>query len=552
MGGEFAVAAEERSVVYQASFDMEGSHRTVTSVNGALNRIGMGKAHWLLLGYTSFAWAADACETMILSFLGPSVACTWPDQVGPVEESILTSIVFAGMLVGVYALGAVSDSWGRRKGFVVSALLLGAAGMASAFAPTFVWLVLFRMLVGAALGGTPIAITLFAEWVPSARRGSLVLLMQSAWTVGTALEAALAWIVLSTLGWRWLLALSSVPLFVLVFGYPWLPESPYWLVAKHKFEEAEHLVTNIAKYNKIESPFEVNFRPQEASTHEPNSSCMPGTDDANGIDSRSSFVMEVKAAGTRMTFAVVDTLRKVFSNRLALTTGLLWLIWFANATTYYGLVLLTTSLQASDGKDGKSRCTEEGEAAFTSSSYTAIFITALAEAPGLLVAALLIDSKGRVWCLRAGMALCSIAIFSLLFNGGKVLQLILLFVSRAAIEGTFSVLYVYTPELYPTTIRSFGLALCNGFARLGGFTAPFATVYLVESGETMWSVIALGMLCLLATVATLLLPIETMGLDLQIPENSETCEIKQHEQEEAPLMMSNGEQSDQHRISNET
>jgi len=415
------------------------------------------------------------------------------------------------------------------------------------------WLVLFRMLVGAALGGTPIAITLFAEWVPSARRGSLVLLMQSAWTVGTALEAALAWIVLSTLGWRWLLALSSMPLFVLVFGYPWLPESPYWLVAKHKFEEAEHLVTKIAKYNKIESPFEVHFRPGEANNQEPNSINMPATDDANSIDSRTSFVMEVKAVGARMSSAVFDTLRKVFSDRLAWTTSLLWLIWFANATTYYGLVLLTTSLQTSDGEDGKARCTEDGEAAFTSSSYTAILITALAEAPGLLVAALLIDSKGRVWCLRAGMALCSVAIFSLLFHGGKVLQLILLFVSRAAIEGTFSVLYVYTPELYPTTIRSFGLALCNGFARLGGFTAPFATVYLVESGETMWSIIALGMLCLLAAIATLLLPIETMGLDLQVPDSSETHEIKQHGQEESsPLMMSNGEHADQHRSSNET
>ena len=408
------------------------------------------------------------------------------------------------------------------------------------------------MLVGAALGGTPIAITLFAEWVPSARRGSLVLLMQSAWTVGTALEAALAWIVLSTLGWRWLLMFSSVPLFVLVFGYPWLPESPYWLVAKKRFEEAEYLVTKIAKYNKIESPFEVNFKPQQANDHEPNSVNIQGTDDANSIDSQKSFVMEVKAAGARMASAVMDTLHKVFSKRLALTTSLLWLIWFANATTYYGLVLLTTSLQTSDGKDGKPRCTDEGEAAFTSSSYTAIFITALAEAPGLLVAALLIDSKGRVWCLRAGMALCSIAIFSLLFHGGKVLQLILLFVSRAAIEGTFSVLYVYTPELYPTTIRSFGLALCNGFARLGGFTAPFATVYLVESGETMWSVIALGMLCLLATVATLLLPIETMGLDLQIPDTSERYEIEQYEQEEAPLMMSNGERSGQPHVTNET
>jgi MFS family permease len=376
--------------------------------------------------------------------------------------------------------------------------------------------------------------------------------MQSAWTVGTALEAALAWIVLSTLGWRWLLVFSSVPLFVLVFGYPWLPESPYWLVAKNKFEEAEHLVTKIAKYNKIESPFEVNFKPHQASDHEHNYVSIQGTDDANSINSRNSFVMEAKTAGARMKIAIMGTLRKVFSKRLALTTSLLWLIWYANATTYYGLVLLTTSLQTSDGKDGKPRCTEEGEAAFTSSSYTAIFITALAEAPGLLVAALLIDSKGRVWCLRAGMALCSVAIFSLLFQGGKVLQLILLFVSRAAIEGTFSVLYVYTPELYPTAIRSFGLALCNGFSRLGGFTAPFATVYLVESGETMWSVIALGMLCLLAAVATFLLPIETMGLDLQIPDTSETYESEQYGQEEAPLMISNGERSGQLHVTNET
>ena len=528
-------SSEERGsldIVSSTRAGERGSVNMVTSVNVALNHIGMGRAHWLLLGYTSFAWAADACETMILSFLGPSAVCAWPDQVGPVQESVLTSVVFAGMMVGVYALGAVSDWVGRKRGFLVSALLLGASGVASAVAPSFVWLVVFRMLVGAALGGTPIAITLFAEWVPSARRGSLVLLMQSAWTVGTVLEAALAWAVLSSLGWRWLLGLSAVPLFVLVLGYPWLPESAYWLVAKHRYEEAEAVVHSVATCNSADEGLVLKFRPEEGD----HDRAMDSMETRHPKDDIATVVEGVDASHDQekgshkhgLVHAMKTTFQHVFSKRLALTTSILWLVWFANATTYYGLVLLTTSLQATS-KDETKRCTENGEADFSTSDYTAVFVTSLAEAPGLLVAALLIDTKGRLWCLRSGLVLCSICILLLLLPGGNTLQLVLLFISRAAIEGTFSVLYVYTPELYPTKVRSFGLALCNGFSRLGGLTAPFVTVYLVENSETMWSVIALGSLCIVAAIGTMILPIETMGADLQGADQEEDEHVEDGE-----------------------
>lgn len=121
----------------------------------------------LLLCYCGLAWLADSCETMLLSFLGPAVHCAWGVQ--PAAESLLTSVVslllgglrqgpvqvaragpqssdpgttpcdqvFVGMLLGVYSLGIASDYLGRRRGFLVSALLLGAAGLASAFAPSF-------------------------------------------------------------------------------------------------------------------------------------------------------------------------------------------------------------------------------------------------------------------------------------------------------------------------------------------------------------------------------------------------------------------------------
>ena len=70
-------------------------------------------------------------------------------------------------------------------------------------------------------------------------------------------------------------------------------------------------------------------------------------------------------------------------------------------------------------------------------------------------------------------------------------------------------------QLYPTSVRSFGLALCNCFSRLGGLSAPFATVFLVEQGRTHTAELLLGGLCGGAVLCAFLLPYETRGRDLQ-------------------------------------
>lgn len=44
---------------------------------------------------------------------------------------------------------------------------------------------------------------------------------------------------------------------------------------------------------------------------------------------------------------------------------------------------------------------------------------------------------------------------------------------KFAITCSFSIIYVYTAELFPTTVRSLGLGLCNMMARVGGMLAPF-------------------------------------------------------------------------------
>lgn len=58
----------------------------------------------------------------------------------------------------------------------------------------------------------------------------------------------------------------------------------------------------------------------------------------------------------------------------------------------------------------------------------------------------------------------------------------MLFLARGIISGVFQAAYVYTPEVYPTYLRSVGIGVCSGMARLGAMVTPF--VAQVREGTT--------------------------------------------------------------------
>ena len=65
----------------------------------------------------------------------------------------------------------------------------------------------------------------------------------------TPLQAALAWGVFTRLGWRWLLALSSLPLLALTVLFPVLPESPFFLAATGSTGAAAAVLQRVARAN---------------------------------------------------------------------------------------------------------------------------------------------------------------------------------------------------------------------------------------------------------------------------------------------------------------
>ncbi|XP_073646332.1 synaptic vesicle 2-related protein isoform X6 [Tursiops truncatus] len=277
-------------------------------VEDAVEAIGFGKFQWKLSVLTGLAWMADAMEMMILSILAPQLHCEW--RLPSWQVALLTSVVFVGMMSSSTLWGNISDQYGRKTGLKISVLWTLYYGILSAFAPVYSWILVLRGLVGFGIGGVPQSVTLYAEFLPMKARAKCILLIEVFWAIGTVFEVVLAVFVMPSLGWRWLLILSAVPLLLFAVLCFWLPESARYDVLSGNQEKAIATLKRIATENGAPMPL-------------------------------GKLIISRQEDRGKM--------RDLFTPHFRWTTLLLWFIWFSNAFSYYGLVLLTTELfQAGD------------------------------------------------------------------------------------------------------------------------------------------------------------------------------------------------------------
>lgn len=118
-------------------------------------------------------------------------------------------------------------------------------------------------------------------------------------------------------------------------------------------------------------------------------------------------------------------------------------------------------------------CLANGEPLITASEYRDIFITTIAEVPGVLLSGLFVDTWGRRPLMGSTLILTAIFTFPLVLDISTNLSQLFLFISRMFIVCSFTVIFIYTPEAYPTTIRSYAFGVNTSFSRLGGLMSPF-------------------------------------------------------------------------------
>ncbi|KAL4319962.1 hypothetical protein GQ457_18G004880 [Hibiscus cannabinus] len=478
---------------------MDNREAGLYTLDEALETLGFGRFQVFVLTYAGLGWFAEAMEIMILSFIGQTVKSEW--HLSTHHESMLSSIVFAGMLVGAYLWGIVSDNYGRRKGFLTITMVTSGAGLLSAFSPNYLSLVILRGFVGFGLGGSSVFLSWFLEFVPPSSRGMWMVVFSTFWTIGSIFEAALAWIVMPRLNWRWVLGFSSVPSFALLFLYGIAPESPRYLCLKGRTDDALRILEKIASVNRTKLPpgnlvsGRSGDKVEESGPSEDRTPLLPSL---NQSTMQSKFDM--------------SSFYTLFSSKLIKTTLLLWILLFGDSFSYYGIILITSKL--SDRRSGCFPTIQSSRNHQDDRLYVNAFITSVAELPGLFLSAALVDRVGRKKSMTFLFILAFIFLLPLLTHQSAVVTTCLLFGARMNAMGTFTVASIYAPELYPTAVRTTGAGVASAVGRIGGMVCPLVAVGLVNACHQT-AAIALFLAAIVVSIIVIqLFPYDTKGREL--------------------------------------
>ncbi|WP_106767028.1 MFS transporter [Paenibacillus faecalis] len=199
---------------------------------------------------------------------------------------------------------------------------------------------------------------------------------------------------------------------------------------------------------------------------------------------------------------LIQRVQSVWSQEHRKTSIMLWILWFTVVFSYYGMFLWLPTVML-----------DKGFSLVTSFQY--VLIMTLAQLPGYFTAAYFIEKFGRKFVLVTYL-ICT-ALSALWFGfADSVGMLIAAGISLSFFNlGAWGGLYAYSPELYPTRVRSTGVGLATSFGRIGGVIAPLLVGFLKGGGTSIESIFTMFFITILiGAFGVMLLGKETKGLEL--------------------------------------
>ncbi|XP_060085889.1 organic cation transporter protein-like [Ylistrum balloti] len=429
------------------------------------------------------------------------------------------TLVIIGQAVGAVIFTSLSDRYGRRKIHVLGHILLFVISFSIAWSPNYTVFAVLRFVLGAVQQGSGLTLSILTlEMLPLESRYLAEILNQIVWTTGIIVLAPLGYF-FRDMSWRYLqMALALFSCYSLV-EYCIMDESLRWLLANGKMKEAERIIRKAAKLN------EKNFNdvikaatiknsnetaalvPTETSMSSNEEEILTKLDDAElkGISdsAKETKVTDAVEVGRgREDAAPIKhyNIITIFRHKVILFNSLiLWYTWLVSSLVYYALSLTSSALSGD--------------------RFVNFFLLAIVEYPSTLMEYLLLNKIGRrktciLFHVIAGVALTVSTVCQTLSDGAGTLgavSLVFNLVGKFGITGSFSTIFLYTPELYPTNLRNAGFGFSSTVARVGGMLAPFAGPLM---DYITWGPGAISAaMCLLAVYLLTFLP-ETKGYEL--------------------------------------
>lgn len=416
---------------------------------------------------SSIGMFLDGFDLTVIAVALPVLKKTW--TFSPLASGITSCSAIVGMFVGALVFGRVSDRLGRKTMYLIDLIGFVVFAALAAFSQNVWELILFRFLLGLCIGADyPISSSLTAEFGSARDRGRLVVALSLMWNVGAfaAYGVGVAFLPLGPTAWRWMLLVGAALALVTLFFRTSIPESPRWLIAHGRADEARRVVADLVNR---ESPG-TTITPEEVVLP----AAAPARDGAGGDRS--------------------GQWRRLFARGLVGATVFVCTFWFAHGVAYYGIQMYSPTILTSLG----------GSSQLAANIGSAII--ALLGVVGAVISCLFVDSWGRRPVLTTAFAGETAVLVVLALMHAPPLAIIVVLFAIAILfanmgPGTLDM--VYCTELFPTELRAAGTGLGTAVSRVGAILGVLVFPDLVGSwgvNGALWLFVAAGVLGLVVTI----------------------------------------------------
>ncbi len=193
---------------------------------------------WKVVRICALAGMLETLDMYIIAYILAFITGPWNLSYGQSAAILLSSGV--GGLFGSFVWGYVADRFGRKAAFSATIITCSLASLALAFTPTgdWVYLTAWRALVGFGAGGFFLFVVLVQEFAPATSRGFASGIVSTAASGGLLLGALGGSFLVPLVGWRGMFAIGALPIVVGVIVLYVIPESPRWLMSRGRTEAA--------------------------------------------------------------------------------------------------------------------------------------------------------------------------------------------------------------------------------------------------------------------------------------------------------------------------
>ncbi|MFM0095343.1 MFS transporter [Paraburkholderia nemoris] len=443
-----------------AADDTHALHAKATTLGGWMDNMPAGSLHRFVVWVIGIGLFFDMFEIFLVSSIGAALQGEYGIDRHSTDFKLLLASAFIGMFFGAFFLGSMADRIGRRKAFLFNLIWYSAFSLIGAFSVNAEMLVICRFLTGIGVGAIyPVADSFLSEILPKERRGRMAAWAYTTSYIAVPLVGFLAlWLnplhFGAVAGWRVILVIGSLGAVLVLLVQHKLPESPRWLLAQGRVEEAHAMLRRFA----------------------------------------ASAGVTVSVISPETT---VNRKPMTLSERIALLRSppydkrylMLTIFHLLQGFGYYGFGTLASTVVKSRGFD-------------VTDGTLFIALSFLGYPVGSLLSIPLLN-----WIERRTLvigAILSIAVFGLGFAYSNNSALIVLFgVLTTCASNVFSNAYhVYQSEIFPASVRSTAIGSTYSLSRIVSGMLPFVLLPVLnqQGAGAMFGIIAAALIVVAITV----------------------------------------------------